>query len=76
MSLLGILGVLVSGGGVFGLVTLFFKWLTDSQRQQGALEERQRQNDSANEAIRKADDVLAEHRDPDGVTERLRRGDF
>lgn len=76
MSLLGILGVLVSGGGVFGLVTLFFKWLTDSQRRQGALEERQRQNESDNEARRKADDVLAEHRDPDGVTERLRRGDF
>lgn len=76
MSLLGIIGVLVSGGGVFGLVTLFFKWLTDSQRKQGALEERQRQNDEANTARRAADDVLAEHRDPDGVTERLRRGDF
>lgn len=76
MSLWAILGTLVTGGGVFGLATLFFKWLTESQQRQGALEERQKENDRQAAAKQRADAVLSEQRDPDAVVDRLQRGDF
>lgn len=72
-ALLSIVG-LILGGTALG--ALLIKLFADSQRQAGKLEERNEETQRTTEAKREADAIVAEHRDPDGVSERLRRGDF
>lgn len=74
-GLITILGLIVGGS----LVGAFAIWLFgSSQRKAGQLEERTHEQQEASAAIHRADDVLAEHRDPDdgSTVERLRRHDF
>lgn len=66
--------MLVVGGA--GLGALLIKFFGDSQRRAGQLEKQNEVNQGTIEATRRADDVLAESRDPDDVAERLRRHDF
>lgn len=71
-----ILIVVIGGGAVVFLGFLFFRGYGDSQRRTGALEERNAEDARQAAAVRRADEVLAEQRDPDDVAERLRRGEF
>lgn len=72
-GLIAIVGLILGGAG---LGALLIKLFGNSQREAGQLEERTREQQEANAAIHRADDVLAEHRDPDDTAARLRRHDF
>jgi len=73
------LEILVVGGvltGVLSLGALVMHFLLKLSREAGKLEERNAETQRQNAAKARADEVLAEHRDPSSVDERLRRGDF
>lgn len=72
--ILGIAALVVSGVGLFltGVVQAMKKASHDA----GVAEERDAESQRQNAAKARADAVLAEHRDPNRVDERLRRGDF
>lgn len=70
--------LLIGGGivGVFALIGLLITKLTNSAREEGERAEQVRRALEADKAKARADSVLAEHRDPDAVDDRLRKGDF
>lgn len=74
MTLLGIITLVTGGVGAFAafLVALLKK----GAERQGQLEERDAETQRTNEAKGRADEVLAEQRDPESAVDRLRRGDF
>lgn len=74
METLGIAGLVVGGLAAFG--ALLVKLWGNSQKAQGRLEEQNEQRAKESESKTRANEVLAEHRDPDDATERLRKHDF
>lgn len=71
-----VITILALIGGFVILGGLLILGIRRAAQEQGRLEERNEENARQELAKRKADAVLAEHRDPDGVSERLRQGDF
>ncbi len=65
---------MISGAVILG--GLLILGIRNSALKQGQLEERAEEDARQLIAKEKADRVLAEHRDPDGVSERLRDGSF
>lgn len=74
METLGIGAIVVGGIVAFG--ALLLKLFGNSQRKAGQLEEQNVQRAKESEAKGRADEVLAEQRDPDDAARRLRNGDF
>lgn len=71
--------LLLIGGGIVGVVALIgllISKLTASAKQAGRDEVIKQVAVEAEKAKTRADEVLAERRDPDAVDDRLRRGDF
>lgn len=60
--------------GFIGLLLLFL--VLRGAKQQGASEEKIRQQKEVNDALTRASDVQAEHRDPADTERRLRDGTF
>lgn len=74
MSTIAIIGLMVGGTAAFGGLLL---WAALEKTKRAAqLEERNAETQRQNAAKARADAVLAEHRDPDGIDERLRRHDI
>ena len=71
---LGIAGIVVSGIGLL-LVGLIHS-LKKTAHTQGVQEERNAETQRSTEAKKRADEVLAESRDPDDVIVRLRDHEF
>ena len=70
----GIFAMVISGIGLF--VAGVVKAMKDTAKDAGKVEERDAESQRQNAAKARSDAVLAEHRDPDGVDERLRRHDI
>jgi hypothetical protein len=74
MNVYALAGLLVGGGLAAILATI---WLYGrSKKTEGALDVQRKVQAEATEAIRRANAVLAEHRDPNDANRRLRNGDF
>jgi hypothetical protein len=74
LIILGIAALVVSGIGLF--VAGVVKAMNKASHDAGVSEERNAETQRQNAAHGKANEVLAEHRDPDAVVDRLQRGDF
>lgn len=74
MSALAVIALIV--GGVGGFVGLLVTWLKKGAHDAGVLEERNAETNRSDAAKARADEVLAESRNPDDAADRLRRGDF
>jgi len=74
MLILGIAALVVSGVGLF--VTGVVQAMKKAAHDAGVAEERDAETQRSNAAKARADAVLAEHRDPDAVDDRLRDGSF
>lgn len=74
MNTLGIFGLLFGGLAAFG--GLLVAWIRKSSHDQGVQEERNAETQRSTQALGRANEVLAERRDPDDVVERLRKHDF
>jgi hypothetical protein len=68
--------MLVTLGGGFVLLLLSIRWFGRTKKNEGVLETENKVLRDEAKADRRADDVLAEHRDVNDGAERLRRGDF
>lgn len=66
-------GLLIVVGGAFALL---LRWYGNAREKQGEVNVRNELNKETIAADRRADAVLAEHRDPNDGAERLQRGDF
>ena len=73
-KLFAIFGTLV--GGLVGFGSLLVKWFTDTKKEEGRLEERANQLQRESAAKERANEVMAERRDPDDAVKRLRDGTF
>lgn len=72
-GLLTLVGFILGGTG---LGALLIKLFANSQFEAGKLEEHNAEQAEADEAKKRADDVLAERRDTDDAIGRLRDGNF
>lgn len=68
--------VLAGVAAVVAIFALLILWYGDSKKKEGAAEVLNDVLKQENKDAKKAADVMAEHRDDGGTSERLRRGDF
>lgn len=69
------LAAMLIGGGLAAVLALVWAY-GRIRKEEGALETQRKIQAEATAAIRRADAVLAEHRDPADANRRLRNGDF
>lgn len=68
--------MIIGGIGVVIAVPLIIGWIVRSSKESGVQQERSEENARQEIAKGKADEVLAERRNPDDAADRLQRGDF